>query len=90
MYLIPADMDGVKFYEFNGDLPQDVTNKYYPDAKLQALYKKKLEKVQAKQTLEDAAYWVKIPRKGTTIEIGTKANQMSEKESFIPVADLIF
>ncbi|MBK9503414.1 MAG: hypothetical protein IPO06_29375 [Leptospiraceae bacterium] len=33
---------------------------------------------------------VKNSRKGTTIEIGIKANQMSEKETFIPFANLIF
>lgn len=83
-------LDGIKFYEFNGDIPQDVTSKFYPDAKLRDLYKKKLDKVQAKGAFEDETYWLKIPRKGTTIEIGIKANQMSEKETFIPVADLIF
>ena len=80
----------MKFYEFNGDNPQDVTSKFYPDAKLQALYKKKLDKAQAKVAFEDETYWLKIPRKGTTIEIGIKANQMSDNETFIPVADLIF
>ena len=83
-------LDGIKFYEFNGDIPQDVTSKLYPDAKLRELYKKKLDKVQAKKPFEDETYWLKIPRKGTTIEIGIKANQMSEKETFIPVANLIF
>ena len=83
-------LDGIKFYEFNGDIPQDVTSKLYPDAKLRDLYKKKLDKAQAKGTFEDETFWVKIPRKGTTIEVGIKANQMSEKETFIPVANLIF
>jgi hypothetical protein len=83
-------VNDVKFYEFNDDNPQDTTSKFYPEAKLQALYKKKLDKAQAKKAFEDESYWLKIPRKGTTIEIGIKANQMSDKETFIPVADLVF
>lgn len=82
--------DSIKFYEFKDGSPVDATSKYYPEEKLRELYKKRLSRIQAKGSPEDETYWLKIPQKGTTIEISIRINQMSPKETFIPIADLKF
>ncbi len=78
----------ITFLEFTGDKFTDITSKVYPKDKLEKLYKAKLAKIQAKGASGSETYWVKIPQKGTTIEIGINAEPENSDSKLIPVAEL--
>ncbi len=82
-----CSLSSIKFYEFNGENYTEVTNKFYPAKKIEAIFKKRLAALSVKDKENDPSLWILIPEKGTTILIGINKDPISV-ENILNIAEL--
>lgn len=78
-----------RLVEFTGDIPKDVTDQHYPEKDVQKLYEKRLAILRKKDPESSAGFWIKLPRKGKTIDIGIMQDTV-ELTGFIGIAEMRF
>jgi hypothetical protein len=85
----PACMiSGIHFYEIKEQIFKDITETIYPKSKIEELYKKKLDHIQAKGASGSETLWISLPRKGLDIQIGINQDPTNPDEKLIPIATL--
>jgi hypothetical protein len=82
-----CSLSSIKFYEFNGENYTEVTNKFYPAKKIEAIFKKRLAALSVKDKENDPSLWILIPKKGTTILIGINKDPISV-DNILNIAEL--
>ena len=81
-------ISGIHFYEIQKEKFSDITEKTYPKSKIEILYKKKLDQIQARGASGNETLWISLPRKGLDIQVGINQDPTNPDEKLIPVAIL--